>query len=289
MSNTEITQGMGSTDGDAIVTGGTAGTQSGGPSGGSGMDIVTGGLGSNGEITQGYGVPQSGADTTPPTIPGISGAAVTVATITVTLTLTPGSDVDNATDTLTYNIYRDSTKIATGVAGPTWSETKAADGSSHSYGASMSDPAGNEGPVYTLSPSVVWSAPSTGGGGGSYPVYIAVQPPTVDSPLTFKQGDVNAKIVVQLLYLNGTPMDLTGKIVTVKMQPVAGGTLKIDTSATILCASLGIVSYQFVGTDTDTPGYYNLEFQATNADASPGALTYPQDSYLRVRIVSYEG
>ena len=229
-------------------------------------------------------------DTTPPTAPGISGAALVAATVTITLSLTPATDPDDTTDVLTYNIYRDAAKVATGVAGPTWSENQTADGSTHSYGASMSDPAGNEGPVFTLSESVTWSVPmSSGGSGGSYPVYISVPAPTINTPLVFKQNSVGQQFVIMLLQPSGAPMDLTGNLVHLRVQPIAGGVLKINALVVVLLASLGIVSYTFVGTDTDTAGSFNVEFVVTNADGSPGSDTYPTDSYLRLKIIASEG
>jgi hypothetical protein len=229
------------------------------------------------------------SDTTAPTAPGISGAVIVAATITVTLTLTAGTDPDDSAGVLTYNIYRDAAKIATAIVGPTWSETKPADGTAHSYGASMSDPAGNEGPVTTLTPNVTWSAPSSGTSGGSYPVYISVPAPSVNTPLTFKQGNIGQQLVMMLFHANGEPIDLTGKLVRMRMQPIAGGALKINALVVVLLASLGIISYTFTGTDTDTPGSYNLEFLITNADGSPGSETYPADSYLRLKIIASEG
>lgn len=229
-------------------------------------------------------------DITPPTAPEMPGASVVVATVIITLTLTAGTDPDDATNVLTYNIYRDAAKIATGIAGPTWSETQPADASTHSYGASMSDPAGNEGPVFTLVSNVTWSAPSSGGGsGGAYPVYISVPPPSVNTPLVFKQGSVGQPLIAMLLQPNGEPMDLTGKAVRMRMQSIGGGSLKINAAATILLASLGIISYTFVGTDTDTAGSFNVEFVVTNADASPGQQSYPSDSYLSLKILASEG
>lgn len=62
MSNTEITQGMGSSDGNEILSGGLTGTTSGGEQGGSGNDILTGGLGSSDLITQGFGAPAGSSE-----------------------------------------------------------------------------------------------------------------------------------------------------------------------------------------------------------------------------------
>jgi hypothetical protein len=125
--------------------------------------------------------------------------------------------------------------------------------------------------------------------GGAYPVYICIPKPSVDTPLTFKQGSVGQQLIMMLLHANDTPMDLTGKLVRLKMRSVVGGALKVDSLVVVLLASMGIISYSFVGTDTDTPGSYNVEFVATNTDGSAGSETYPADTYLRVRIIASEG
>ena len=96
-------------------------------------------------------------DITAPTAPTVSASVVSAgATVTVTLALTPGTDPDDTQSVLTYNIYRDGAKIASGVTVSTWSETVTANGTIHSYTASMSDPAGNEGPTASPAVSVVW-------------------------------------------------------------------------------------------------------------------------------------
>lgn len=121
--------------------------------------------------------------------------------------------------------------------------------------------------------------------GGAYPVYIVIDPDALETPLVFKQGDVGAELVVLLRHLNGIPMDLTGKTVSIKAWPIAGGDLTIEEAVAIECARFGIVSYIFVGGDTDTAGSYNVEFVVANADGSPGTLTYPANGYLRMKIL----
>jgi len=121
--------------------------------------------------------------------------------------------------------------------------------------------------------------------GGAYPVYIVI-PMSIDSPLSLKQGDFGPKIYIQMKWLGGTPMDLTGKDVALHMQSIGGGSLTIDAAAVVEFAPLGIVSYTIAEGDTDTPGSYNVELHATNSDESVGLLTYPSDSYLRLKVIA---
>jgi hypothetical protein len=233
--------------------------------------------------------PSAPSDTTAPTAPGAPASAISVATIAIVLTWTAATDPDDASNVLTYNVYRGGAKVATGVSGLTWTDTQTPDGAAHSYTVTAVDPAGNEGPASTAT-AVNWSAPASGGGAGSgaYPVYICVQTMTVDSPLVMKQYDT-PQIVMQLLHANGVPMDLAGKRARLKLQSIGGGSLKVSALTTVLLASLGIVSYQFASTDSDTGGSYNMEFQVTPADGSAGSETYPAASYLSVKITASEG
>lgn len=228
----------------------------------------------------------SGEITTPPT-PEISSVTSAVGKVRITLALAFGDDTPSGS---TFNIKRDGALIEAGVTDDTWSEEVTPDGSTHTYSATVTDPDGNESEEFTYSPDVAWSAPSGGGGsGGAYPVYIAIETPSVTSPLITKQGTVGQQLVLQLKHANGTPFDLTGKLAKMHMQPIGGGALKINSLVVVLLASMGIVSYTFAGTDTDTAGTFNLEFVITNTDGSPGVQTYPVDGYLRLKILASEG
>ena len=84
------------------------------------------------------------------------------------------------------------------------------------------------------------------------------------SPIT--QGDVGAKFIAQFLYDDGTPRNLTGATLSMKMQLVeaigpigVAGTVKICTGPwTIDDASNGKAHYQYQASDVDTPGIWNI-------------------------------
>jgi hypothetical protein len=62
-------------------------------------------------------------------------------------------------------------------------------------------------------------------------------------------------------------------------------TPKVNAAAAIdvdQVANKGKVSYTWVGTDTDTAGVYEAEWQATFAGSKP--MTFPNDGHMVIRI-----
>lgn len=58
--------------------------------------------------------------------------------------------------------------------------------------------------------------------------------------------------------------------------------LKVNALATITAAATGAVAYTWTGTDTDTAGLYDGEFQVTWGSGK--IETFPNDSYLKIKI-----
>lgn len=100
---------------------------------------------------------------------------------------------------------------------------------------------------------------------------------------TIKQNDTSPAIQTQLLDGNGDPVNITGASVTFHMRTAPAGATKIDASATIVTALTGTVNYTWTGTDTDTPGTYEAEFEVIYADSS--VETFPNSGYITVTVV----
>ncbi|PZN05071.1 MAG: hypothetical protein DIU76_08285 [Bacillota bacterium] len=79
---------------------------------------------------------------------------------------------------------------------------------------------------------------------------------------------------------NGAPVDLSGASVRFVM---VGQGLTIDRQAEIVDAASGVVRVVFEPGDTDTPGQYHAEFEATYSDGRKE--TYPSHGYLTVQIL----
>jgi hypothetical protein len=77
---------------------------------------------------------------------------------------------------------------------------------------------------------------------------------------------------------NGVVVDLTGATVKFQMRPVAGGTLKVDTAATVVSATLGQVKYSWASADVNAQGTYRgwwlVTFSDTTTAIFPSRKTY---------------
>lgn len=73
-------------------------------------------------------------------------------------------------------------------------------------------------------------------------------------------GDRLPSLVEQLADQFG-PVDLTGA--TVKLQVARAGVNKVDTAATVIAASSGMVQYDWASADVDTPGVFFYKWQVT--------------------------
>ena len=102
------------------------------------------------------------------------------------------------------------------------------------------------------------------------------------SDFTIKSGATSPDLVVTLLD-GGTPQDLTGASVTMRMRPVSGGPLTLEAPAAVVAPTeSGVVSYTWVDDDTATPGEYEVEWVVTFANGTE--QPFPGTGYTTVTI-----
>jgi hypothetical protein len=107
------------------------------------------------------------------------------------------------------------------------------------------------------------------------------------STLYIKQGDLVPAATATLMQAVGsaaaTPIDLTTATgVKFAMRNRATGTIKVDAAGSVVSAAAGTVKYQWTGTDTDTSGNYDMEWQITWA---AGKQTVPGAGYDTVCVI----
>jgi hypothetical protein len=103
-----------------------------------------------------------------------------------------------------------------------------------------------------------------------------------------KENDTLPKIQYQLQDSVGN-INLTGATVLFIMSLTKGGTPKVAAAATITAPTTGMVEYQWLAADTDTPNdpddeadVYLAEWQVTIGGQ---VITVPNDGYITVRII----
>lgn len=106
------------------------------------------------------------------------------------------------------------------------------------------------------------------------------------SIFAIKQNDLVPAITATLMQAVGTasaaPIDLTtATSVKFAMRLRSSGATKIDAVGSIVTPAAGTVKYQWSGTDTDTAGDYDCEWQIT---WPAGKQTVPGASYDKVVI-----
>lgn len=99
---------------------------------------------------------------------------------------------------------------------------------------------------------------------------------------SIKQNDTSPALQAILKDATLAPIDLTGAVVRFHMKSLEGS-LKVNTTMTVVNALGGIVQYDWVLGDTDTVGAYYVEFQVTYADAS--VETFPNNGNKIVSVV----
>lgn len=87
------------------------------------------------------------------------------------------------------------------------------------------------------------------------------------------------------LSAGGVPVDLTTATgVTFIMAQTIGGSTKINAAAVVVNAAAGVVRYDWLSTDTDTPGSYNAEWEVTWP--GPKQQTFPTASYHSISVLA---
>jgi hypothetical protein len=99
---------------------------------------------------------------------------------------------------------------------------------------------------------------------------------------TIKQSDTSPSILANLQDSNGTAINLNGASVRFHMKAV-GGAVVIDEPMTIVNAAGGIVRYDWQTGDTDVPGTYYVEFEATYSDNT--IETFPNNTNETVLVI----
>lgn len=83
----------------------------------------------------------------------------------------------------------------------------------------------------------------------------------------------------------GVPVDLTSATsVKFIMKAVQGNTVKVNTAAVIVTPASGVVRYDWLATDTDTPGDYVAEWQVLWPSAK--AQTFPTLTYHTITVLA---
>ena len=105
------------------------------------------------------------------------------------------------------------------------------------------------------------------------------------SNFPIKKGDLVPAITATLMQQVGTatpiPIDLTTASSVKFAMSTNGGTPKVDAAATVVSAAAGTVKYTWAGTDTDTAGVYNAEWQIVWPS---GKQTVPGSGYDKIVI-----
>ena len=95
-----------------------------------------------------------------------------------------------------------------------------------------------------------------------------------------KQGKTGRPITLKCMYDDGSLPDFTGA--TVRFHMRNGATTLIDADAVILDAEKRIVAYDWTGSDLDTLGTFEAEFEVTYSNLKPEC--WPVDGFISVIV-----
>lgn len=102
------------------------------------------------------------------------------------------------------------------------------------------------------------------------------------SDFFIKRGDRLPTLARQLLWNDGTPINLTGCTVRWKMARKSDGAVVVDAAAAIVSAADGRVQYEWVAPDTDDSGHFEGEWRVTYPDGK--TLTVPTTNFVGVHV-----
>jgi hypothetical protein len=86
------------------------------------------------------------------------------------------------------------------------------------------------------------------------------------------------------LLSGGVAVDLTGCTVKFIMANKTTGTVKVTGTAVLVTPASGVVRYDWLAVDTDTPGSYQAEWEVTNAGGKK--QTFPTLTYHTIDILA---
>lgn len=98
-----------------------------------------------------------------------------------------------------------------------------------------------------------------------------------DTIFRLKQNDLRPSIESYLWLSTDAAQDLSGATVRFLMRPKGSTTPKVAAAAVVVAANH--VRYDWVGTDTDTAGTYEAEWEVTLSGGLP--ITFPNDERVK--------
>lgn len=99
---------------------------------------------------------------------------------------------------------------------------------------------------------------------------------------SIKKDDTEPPLRVKCFTEGNDPFNLDGYSATLKMRRSDGDTNKVDSSATVEQAGVGVVEYTWQSGDTDTSGVFDAEIVAD--DGSGGTVTFPNQGFFTIKI-----
>lgn len=130
-------------------------------------------------------------------------------------------------------------------------------------------------PVVLAGVAPSWYAPT-----GSNTIFIGASAST-PTELALRVGDAGVTLQETLRALDGTPLNLAGKTITLSLIPQAGGSALWIHDAIVAWEGGGVAEYTFAADDLATAGAYYRRWTIS----SPGIIqSYPEDQNLPVLI-----